>query len=282
MKRKRTWIYSSMALFAATALMVTGCGNGNEAGASADGLETGAESQGEAAEGLEEGMETAETAAEAQSEEAKGLANETAADGHIDFEALQKENPDIFAWLYVPGTEIDDPILQSPVSDDYYKSHTADGAEGAAGALYTEMPNMMNMCDFNTIIHGKDEEKTDLFSDLHKFEDPDFFGEHEVFYIYLPDNVLTYEIFTAYYDEGSDILRRYDYTTYAGCQSYLKQVYDLRDMSKNLREGWDDLTPYHFLVTLDGSIRENGEKQYTVTGVLIGDAAGRIDRVILD
>lgn len=215
-------------------------------------------------------------------EETAGLSNESAEDSHIDFEMLKKENPDIFAWLYVPGTDIDYPILQSPVSDDYYKTHTEDGGEGQAGALYTEMPNMMNMCDFNTIIHGIDTEKDSLFAGLHQFEDPDFFDKNDKFYIYLPDNVLTYEVFAAYYDEGSDILRRYDYTTYEGCMDYLEQVYGMREMGKNLREGWEDLTPYHFLVTLNGSIREEEARQYVVLGVLIEDAAGNIDRVILE
>ena len=210
-----------------------------------------------------------------------GLAGESAADGHVDFEVLQEENPDIFAWLYVPGTDIDYPVLQSPVSDDYYKSHGQNGQEDESGALYTEMPNMMNMCDFNTIIHGKDNEDGDLFAGLHKFEDPDFFEKNEEFYIYLPGNVLTYEVFAAYYDDGSDILRRFDYTTYAGCEAHLEQIYAAREMGKQLREGWEDLMPYHFLVTLDGSVREDG-RQYVVIGALTGDAAGVIDRVILD
>ena len=56
-------------------------------------------------------------------EDTTGIAHETAADGHVDFDALQEENPDIFAWLYVPGAGIDLPVLQSPVSDDFYKTH---------------------------------------------------------------------------------------------------------------------------------------------------------------
>ena len=132
------------------------------------------------------------------------------------------------------------------------------------------------------LFRSRDREDGDPFIDLHRLEDPDFFAEHEKFYIYLPDNVLTYEIFAVYNDECSDILRRFDYTTYAGCQAYLEQVYASREMGKQLREGWDDLTPYHFLVTLNGSVREAEEKQFVVIGVLIGDAAGQIDRVILD
>ncbi len=215
-------------------------------------------------------------------EEEDRLGMETAADGHIDLEALQKQNPDIFAWLYVPGTDIDGPVLQSGIADDYYESHTADGKEGETGALYTEMANLMNMCDFNTIIHGKDEKEGDILYDMHFFENPDFFAEHNKLYLYLSDNVLTYEIVAAYYDEGSDILRRHDYTTFQGCQDYLTKMYGAKDMGKNFREGWEELTPYHFLLTLNGSTRNSTASQYVVIGVLVEDAAGRIERVILD
>ena len=245
------------------ALMAAGCGSGKDA------------------EGAGQAQDMDGVSMESGAGES-GLAHETAADGHVDFEALQRENPDIFAWLYVPGTDIDMPVLQSPVSDDFYKNHTANGIEGQEGALYTEMPNMMNMCDFNTIIHGKDSKESDLFASLHRFEEPEFFRENEKFYLYLPDNVLTYEVFAAYYDESSDILRRFDYTTYAGCEAYLRQVYSSREMGTQKREGWDDLTPYHFIVTLNGEVRNGEGKQYVVLGALIGDAAGKIDRVILD
>lgn len=280
------------------ALIAAGCGSGDgnkEGSAGGEGItETVGEEAAQAVEketeeeadqaggkGPEAGKTSEQAGGTGQSGQGIGLAGESAADGHVDFESLQEENPDIFAWLYVPGTGIDAPVLQSPISDDYYKSHGQDGKDGEEGALYTEMPNMMNMCDFNTIIHGKDDKDGDLFAGLHKFEDPDFFERNEEFYIYLPDNVLTYEVFAAYYDDGSDILRRFDFTTYAGCEAHLEQIYGTREMGKQLREGWDDLTPYHFLVTLDGNIREDG-KQYVVIGALTGDAAGVIDRVILD
>ncbi len=275
--KKATFILSCMALLS---MVFAGCGEagGKYAELDKDSAETGAQEAG--GENKESGEEAAVPEAAAETEPQTGLAHETAADGHIDFEVLKAENPDIFAWLYVPGTDIDGPVLQSPVSDDYYITHTEDGKEGEAGAFYTEMPNMMDMCDFNTIIHGKDGGEDSLFADLHLFENPDFFGEHDKFYLYLPDNVLTYTVFAAYYDEGSDILRRYDYTTYAGCESYLEDLFSLREMGKNQREGWDDLTPYHFLVTLDGTTVD--DRQYVVCGALIDDAAGKINRVILD
>ena len=48
-----------------------------------------------------------------------------------------------------------------------------------------------------------------------------------------------------------------------------------------MSEGWEDLTPLHFLVTLDGQLRDN-DTQFVVIGILTKDAAGKIDRVIYE
>ncbi len=219
-------------------------------------------------------------ASEVEEENRTGLQFETAKDGRIDFTVLQEENPEIWGWLYIPGTDIDRPLLQSTTSDTYYQDHMADGQEGETGALYIEIPNQTNLCDFNTVIHGKDQKEGDLFYELHKFEEPVFFNEHEALYIYTPDNVYTYSIYAAYYDEGSDILRRYDYTTYQGCNAYLADYYDRRDMAMNKRDGWEDLTAGHFLLTLDGTT--TGDRQFIVMAGLVNAGVANMDRMIFD
>ena len=85
--------------------------------------------------------------AQVGTEKTTGIANETAGDSRVDFGVLKSENPDIFAWLYLPGTGIDHPVLQSGEADDYYESHDAFGQENGKGALYTELANLTNMCE---------------------------------------------------------------------------------------------------------------------------------------
>ena len=64
--------------------------------------------------------EALEETASAQPEQPQtGIAFETAKDAEIDFKVLKAENPDIFAWLYVSGTNIDSHVLQSEEADDY-------------------------------------------------------------------------------------------------------------------------------------------------------------------
>ena len=195
----------------------------------------------------------------------------------IDFVALKEENPDIFAWIHIPDTQIDYPVLQSEEADDFYENHNAYGQVDDSGAVYIELANLTSMCDFNTVLHGKTG-----FADLYRFADPDFFEEHEKIYLYLDGNVLTYEIFAAYERENTSLIRTYDFTYTAGCRQFLDDLYGAREMNKNLREGWDDLTPYHFLITLTTQKEDNAEKQFIVVGALINDAAGTIDRVVTE
>lgn len=216
--------------------------------------------------------------------EKTGIAGESAEDTVVDIKALQEENPDIFAWLYIPGTDIDCPVLQSTQADDYYESRNAYGETDGNGAVYTELANLTDMCDFNTVLHGKagEDDGSGPFADLYQFADPDFFEKHKTAYLYLNGNLLTYEIFAAYERENTSLLRTYDFTYIAGCQKFLDDLYSTRVMGMNFREGWENLTPYHFLITLTAKKEDSPDEQFVVLGGLVNDAAGAIDRVMYE
>lgn len=208
---------------------------------------------------------------------------ESVEDKPIDFYELREINPEIFAWLYIPGTEINYPVLQSGQSDTFYESHNAEGKEDNTGAVYIELANLTSMCDFNTVLHGKTgADEAGLFADLYQFADPDFFKDHEYAYLYLDGNVLTYEIFAAYERENTSLIRTYDFTYMSGCQQFLDDLYGTRDMTMNLREGWENVGVYNYVITLTTQRAENAEKQFVVLAVLIQDEAGTISRVVTE
>lgn len=212
-----------------------------------------------------------------------GITGESGADAQIDFMALQEENPEIFAWVYIPGTNIDCPVLQSVRGDDFYERHDAYGQEDDDGAVYIELANLASMCDFNTVMHGKTgADEGGPFAELYRFADPDFFEEHEGLYLYLDGNVLTYEIFAAYERENTSLLRSYDFTYIEGCEKFLNDLYSIRDMTMNLREGWEGVTPYHFLITLTTQREDDADRQFVVLAILTQDAAGTIDRIVAE
>lgn len=278
------------------AAFAAGCGESSESESESEASEetVSAEGNAEGVVGEEETAQTSEIRDEVDEEgfssesEASagetGIANETARDAEIDFRALQAENPEIFGWLHIPDTSIDAPILQSAESDDYYETHNFLKEEDEGGALYIEAANLSSMCDFNTVIHGRtfDGGESGLFADLYRFADPDFFDSHEQVYVYLDGNVLTYEVFAAFERENTSLIRTYDFTYIAGCDQFLEDVYNIREMNMMIRSGWEDVTPYHFLITLTTSRTESPDKQFVVLAALINDPAGNIDRAVIE
>ena len=192
------------------------------------------------------------------------------------------ENPDIFAWLIVPDTNIDYPIAQNLEGDDtYYQTHDITGKKKSKkGGIYIESCNMNDMCDFNTIVHGSTTKDGDMFSELWNFADEDFFNQHDTFMIAISDNILTYEVWTAYARDNNDVMLQYDFTEASGCQQYLDDMKKDWNSATNIRGGWEQgATPDNFLVSLVTVDPEHPDKQWVVVGCLVDDQNGTIDRV---
>ena len=118
----------------------------------------------------------------------------------IDFAALQQQNPDIYAWITVPGTEIDDPLLQNAQETDYYLYYTVDRVKGLPGALYTRNDTPQDFSAPCSIVYGHNmEDDKTMFSTLHRFESEDFFKDaaNRTILVYTPDRLLEYQIFAA-------------------------------------------------------------------------------------
>lgn len=286
MKKWNRW--NKLLAVALAAASVTGCAGSRPESAAEDNIveEETADTvePGEAGGSGIDSMPLEETAPEETKETASAILQESAQDAQVDFRALKEENPEIFAWIYIPDTSIDAPVAQSGESDEYYASHNITKENDENGALYIEAANLTSMCDFNTVIHGNTAEdgESGLFAKLYQFSDPDYFDSHEQMYLYLEDNVLTYEIFAAYERENNSLIRTYDFTYLSGCDQFLKDMYGIRSMNMMIRSGWEDVTPYHFLVTLTTSRGKDSDSQFVVLAALIEDPAGTIDRAVME
>lgn len=204
---------------------------------------------------------------------------ESATDGNIDFDLLQSQNSDVVGWLKVPGTDIDCAIVQNEEDNSYYWTHDATGAENNSGAAFMERTSISDMCDFNTIIHGRGE--GGVFEELINFENPDFFEENREFYVYLPDNQLTYVVAAVFERDNTSLVRDFSFAEAKGDREFIEYVINERIPGKQLCEGWEDFNEYNFFTTL--TIDEpQSNKQIVVIGVLTYDAAGTIDRIVVE
>ncbi len=189
----------------------------------------------------------------------------------VDFAALQEDTcADIYAWISIPDTRIDYPVLQHPSDDTYYLNYNLDGSKGYPGCIYTERENSRDFSDFNTVIYGHNMKNGSMFHDLHSYEDESFLPDHPYVYIYTPDRVMRYRIFAAYPYDDRHLLYSFDYATPEGRAGYLSEIFSIRSMSAVL----DDqvaVTSEDRLITLSTCVGSQNEKRYLVQAVLVND-----------
>ncbi len=192
-------------------------------------------------------------------------------DNPVDFATLQATNPDIYAWLYIPDTNIDNPVACSSPDkeDDFYLDHNIYGQYEFAGTLYSEKQNGTALADRNTVIYGHNMLNGTMFRTLHYFEDADFFNKTEEFYIYTPGHILTYTVFAAYEYDNRHILNCFDFEDDAVWAEYLAYATDPKSMNVHTRDV--EVTTDDRIVTLSTCVGTNKSARYLVQGVLTDD-----------
>ncbi len=193
-------------------------------------------------------------------------------DNPIDLVSLKTDNPDIYAWIYVPGTDVNLPVLQSVDDDNYYLDHNADGDYAVEGAIYSQSMNKTDFSDPVTVLYGHNLVNGSMFSTLHYFEDSRFFAEHDTMYIYTLGHILTYKIVSAYQYDDRHILNSFDFSDASVVRSYFDYVLDPSSLVVNVRDGVQLQSSDKILQlsTCTDTIYHT-DTRYLVTGVLISD-----------
>ncbi len=184
----------------------------------------------------------------------------------IDFESLQASNADIYAWIEIPGTQINYPVVQKADDDSYYLNHTIEGKEGYPGSIYTESLNAKDFSDYNTVIYGHNMKDGSMFQNLHSYEDSQFLQEHPYVYIYTPSEKITYRIFAAVVYSNAHILGNYDFSDEYQRQLYLDSVFGSRNMKNSIDESVQVGTDSKIL-TLSTCIAGQPDNRYIVEAV---------------
>lgn len=186
----------------------------------------------------------------------------------VDFESLQAYNPDIYAWITIPGTAVDYPIVQRPGDNSYYLTHNTDGEESAEGAIFTEDYNSKDFTDPNTVIYGHNMRNGSMFRSLHDYMDRSFFDENREVLIYMPDKILHYEIFAAYLYDSRHLLLNFDFDDPEVFARYLDDIKSIRDMSSFV-DNSIEVTAEDKIITMSTCYKGMNDRRYLVQAVLV-------------
>ncbi len=115
----------------------------------------------------------------------------------MDFDKLKKINPDVVGWIWIEKLGISYPIVQGK-DNDYYLSHTFYREENKCGSIFVEVGNHGDFSDQNTFVYGHNMRDGSMFAKLNQYQDQEIFRENPEFYIYTPEGLKRYQIFSCY------------------------------------------------------------------------------------
>ena len=151
----------------------------------------------------------------------------------VDWEYWQGVNPDIVAWIRIPGTEVSSPIVQAQPDDpDYYLDHDVYGSYNPYGAVYLDAgcKEMGLFGSRNAVIFGHHMNDGSMFADVADYSDWDFADTHKEILIYTPQGNRTYTVQAAEVISGNEQLKRVAFQNEADFITYYAERFDNCDM----------------------------------------------------
>lgn len=115
----------------------------------------------------------------------------------IDFDSLQDTNPDVFGWIWMPGTDMSYPLLVGESNQEYlYTGYN--NQHTSSGSIFMDYRNSADLTDENTVIFGHNMRNGSMFGSLKEFRDQEYFDVHDYIYIFTPERAFKYCVFSAY------------------------------------------------------------------------------------
>ena len=137
--------------------------------------------------------------------DAEDLTDEVGEGGYnVKFEQMKSNltylkglNPDIFGYIYIDGTRISFPVVQSG-DNEYYLEHAYTGEYMVCGSIFADYRAWNDMMmNRNTVFYGHNMKDGNMFNNVMEFFDEETFNS-KVIEVYTFDGIYTYEPFAVF------------------------------------------------------------------------------------
>lgn len=161
----------------------------------------------------------------------------------VDFDALRTINEDVVAWIYIPGTQVNYPVVQG-TDNEYYLNYSFEKKRNFCGAIYLDWNCKPDFSSDNSIVFGHNMKNGSMFGALKKSYDIEYnedadWKEHSDIWVITPQADMKYRIYaareiTAGKDEGVymvDFAEREGYMAWMEEQKRMSQYETKTDTS---------------------------------------------------
>ncbi|MEG1765001.1 MAG: class B sortase [Oscillospiraceae bacterium] len=144
---------------------------------------------------------------------------------------LKEQNSDLAGWIYIPGTAVNYPVMQTPDDPEFYIKRNFEKKYSSGGVPFADARCSVSPPSANLVIYGHNMKDGSMFSDLEKYKTREYYTEHPDFYFYTPSGAHKYQIIGAiqtsvYNDEKFDFYSFIENSDENTLAEYVKKVQD--------------------------------------------------------
>lgn len=146
------------------------------------------------------------------------------------FTGLQATNSEAIAYVYAPGTELDEPVVQTTDNATYLDKTFDGGNEPFMGTVFMDADNNKNFSDRLTWLfgHARGSKVGDhrMFNDVNYYSDQNYFNEHKYVVIETPERKYYYEALVMVIVPEETAFYRTQFADDADFKEQLEAVYE--------------------------------------------------------
>lgn len=146
------------------------------------------------------------------------------------------QNEDMVAWLYIPDTPVDYPVMYTPDDEEYYLQRGFDKKGNANGCLILDTDSSIDPLSTNLIIHGHCMQNGAMFGTLSKYEKEDYCREHSTIYLFDKDREHIYEVVSVFRSQvfkvSDECFKYYKFFNAETPEEFAYFYYNIKEMSE--------------------------------------------------
>ena len=146
------------------------------------------------------------------------------------FAQLTAVNPETIGYVYAPGTELDEPVVQTTDNETYLNKTFDGGNEPLMGTVFMDTDNKKDFSDRLTWLfgHARGSKVADhrMFNDVNFYDKQDYFDQHPYVVIETPERKYYYEAMCLVIVPEDTAFYRTSFTDDKDFTTQLKKVYE--------------------------------------------------------
>lgn len=188
--------------------------------------------------------------------------------GHVKWDQLKKENPDIRAWLYSEGTPINYPVVQGK-DNDYYLYRMFNKEYNGKGSLFVDANCKEPFKQFNTVVYGHRMKDGSMFKDLVKYrDDKDYYKKHKTMDLLTPEKNWKLEIISSTVIPADSDMYNMTFNSDQEKEAYIQNIYALNEIP-DMPKDQVKVTPNDWIVMMSTCTKELDDARVVVWAKMV-------------